>query len=96
MKLLGNDSKGIHLPKEGGKFIPNKKILELRERLINFMEDHIYPAEHTFYKHAESSERWTVHPEEEKLKEMAKRAGLWNLWIPVCVFSNHLFPISIL
>ncbi|KAM7485047.1 hypothetical protein LguiA_001056 [Lonicera macranthoides] len=82
LKLLGNDSEGIHLPKEGGKFIPNKKILELRERLINFMEDRIYPAEHMFYKHAESSERWTVHPEEEKLKEMAKRAGLWNLWIP--------------
>lgn len=70
-------------PALGGKFVPTKKILELRDRLIKFMEDHIYPMENEFYSLANSSKRWTVHPEEEKLKVMAKREGLWNLWIPL-------------
>lgn len=68
-----------------GKFVPSKKVMELRNKLIKFMEDHIYPVENEFYKLALSTSRWTVHPEEERLKELAKKAGLWNLWIPVCV-----------
>lgn len=68
-----------------GKFVPRKKVLELRSRLIKFMEDHIYPMENEFSKLANSTLRWTVHPEEEKLKELAKKEGLWNLWVPVCI-----------
>lgn len=41
--------------------------------------------ENEFYKLSKSESRWTVHPAEEKLKEMAKKEGLWNLWIPVCI-----------
>ncbi|CAA7017107.1 unnamed protein product [Microthlaspi erraticum] len=66
-----------------GRFVPNRKVLELRKKLIKFMETHIYPMESEFSKLAQSDLRWTVHPEEEKLKEMAKREGLWNLFIPV-------------
>lgn len=66
----------------GGGFVPTKKVVELRDRLIKFMEDYIYPMESEFYKLANSSMRWTVHPEEEKLKEIAKKQGLWNLWLP--------------
>ncbi|XP_065863699.1 probable acyl-CoA dehydrogenase IBR3 isoform X2 [Euphorbia lathyris] len=67
---------------ESGRFVPSKKVLELRKKLIKFMEDHIYPLENEFYKLAQSSSRWTVHPEEERLKALAKKEGLWNLWIP--------------
>lgn len=70
-----------------GKFVPGKRVLELRNKLIKFMEDHIYPMENEFYKLAQSTSRWTVHPEEERLKELAKKEGLWNLWIPVCVLT---------
>ncbi|XP_010486212.1 PREDICTED: probable acyl-CoA dehydrogenase IBR3 [Camelina sativa] len=66
-----------------GRFIPNRKVLELRHKLIKFMETHIYPMENEFSKLAQSDKRWTIHPEEEKLKEMAKREGLWNLFVPV-------------
>ncbi|XP_028786959.1 probable acyl-CoA dehydrogenase IBR3 [Neltuma alba] len=66
-----------------GKFIPNKKVLKLKNRLIKFMEEHIYPMEKEFYELAQSASRWTVHPMEEKLKELAKKEGLWNLWIPI-------------
>ena len=41
--------------------------------------------ENEFYKLTQSDSRWTVYPAEEKLKEMAKKEGLWNLWIPVCI-----------
>ncbi|CAM8893510.1 unnamed protein product [Rhodiola kirilowii] len=46
------------------------------------METHIYPMEKEFFKLAFSDSRWTVHPYEEKLQEMAKREGLWNMFIP--------------
>ncbi|CAH9148267.1 unnamed protein product [Cuscuta epithymum] len=65
------------------KFVPNRKIQDLRDRLIKFMEHHIYPREHEFYKLAQSTMRWTVHPDEEKLKGLAKAEGLWNLFIPL-------------
>ncbi|XP_071701855.1 probable acyl-CoA dehydrogenase IBR3 [Rutidosis leptorrhynchoides] len=68
---------------EGGRFVPNKKVKELREKLIKFMEERIYPMEPEFSKLAQSSMRWTIHPQEEKLKEIAKQEGLWNLFIPV-------------
>ena len=32
--------------------------------------------------HATSDARWSVSPETERLKALAKRAGLWNLWLP--------------
>ncbi|KAL3641914.1 putative acyl-CoA dehydrogenase ibr3 [Castilleja foliolosa] len=67
----------------GGRFVPNQKVQDLRKRLIKFMEDHIYPMENEFYKLAQSSERWSIHPEEERLKELAKKEGLWNLFIPL-------------
>lgn len=82
MERLENESN--HL-KDGGKFVPSKKVLELRMRLIKFMEDHIYPKEKEFYELAQSTMRWTIHPEEENLKELAKKEGLWNLFIPVCI-----------
>lgn len=63
--------------------MPSEKVQKLRQKLIKFMGDHIYPRENEFYKLAQSNMRWTIHPDEEKLKELAKKEGLWNLWIPV-------------
>lgn len=66
----------------GGRFVPSSKVQQLRNKLIKFMGDHIYPMEKEFYKLAFSDLRWTVHPEEERLKQLAKKEGLWNLFIP--------------
>ncbi|KAI8003570.1 putative acyl-CoA dehydrogenase IBR3 [Camellia lanceoleosa] len=82
LEQLGNESENQDLLKETGRFVPSKKVQELRKRLIKFMEDRIYPMENEFYKLAQSTMRWTIHPEEENLKELAKREGLWNLFIP--------------
>ncbi|KAK9933841.1 hypothetical protein M0R45_021015 [Rubus argutus] len=82
LKGLEQESEDQGFSKGGGKFVPSKRILELRNRLVKFMEDHVYPMEKEFYKLAGSTSRWTVHPEEEKLKDLAKKEGLWNLFIP--------------
>jgi acyl-CoA dehydrogenase len=53
----------------------------LRTRLLEFMEAHVYPSERV---HAQQlgSERWVQPPVMEELKALAKRAGLWNLFLP--------------
>ncbi|XP_068662820.1 probable acyl-CoA dehydrogenase IBR3 [Aristolochia californica] len=66
-----------------GRFFPSSRVLELRHKLLKFMKDHIYPMEAEFSKRAHSTMRWTVHPKEESLKELAKTEGLWNLWLPL-------------
>ncbi|KAL5713153.1 medium-chain acyl-CoA dehydrogenase [Ranunculus cassubicifolius] len=83
--ILGHDKpiENGHGQDIGGRFVPNKKVLELRNKLLMFMKNHVYPMEKEFYKLAQSSMRWTVHPQEEKLKELAKKEGLWNLFIPL-------------
>ncbi|KMZ60857.1 Acyl-CoA dehydrogenase, partial [Zostera marina] len=70
------------LNEEGGFYVPSLKVSELKKKLLVFMEKHIYPMENEFYKFYQSNERWTIHPKEEELKELARREGLWNLWIP--------------
>ena len=80
-KILRNKPSAV----ANGKFVPSQKVVELRDKLLRFMENHIYPMEGEFYKLSQSSNRWTIHPEEEVLKELAKKEGLWNLWIPVCI-----------
>jgi hypothetical protein len=77
--------------KDSGKFVPSQKVLDLRKKLIKFMDEHVYSFETEFYKLAHSDKRWTIHPEEERLKDLAKKEGLWNLFIPVRFILVLLF-----
>ena len=64
-------------------FAPDTKTVELRERLLAFMEDFVYPAEATFREQAESAQnRWDTPPVMEELKAEARAQGLWNLFLP--------------
>jgi acyl-CoA dehydrogenase len=58
------------------------KVQELRERVIAFMREYIYPNEHKWHEHTRSAKRWEVVPIIEELKPKARAAGLWNLWRP--------------
>uniref|UniRef100_A0A8C4LX59 Acyl-CoA dehydrogenase family member 10 n=1 Tax=Equus asinus asinus TaxID=83772 RepID=A0A8C4LX59_EQUAS len=58
-------------------------VRELYQRLKQFMERHVYPAEPELRSHQASSERWTPSPLVEELKEKAKTEGLWNLFLPL-------------
>lgn len=74
----GSDAGGQQLYGLG----PSPRVWPILARLHAFMEQHIYPAEPTLNQHAHSDERWTIHPLQEQLKDLAKQQGLWNLWIP--------------
>jgi acyl-CoA dehydrogenase len=63
------------------------KTKELQAKVLQFMHDHIYPAEIAYKDELEANtqagKRWTPLQTIEKLKPKAKAAGLWNLFLPV-------------
>src|SRR6266853_5574536 len=64
-------------------FALDEKTVEMRERLLAFMQDFVYPAEGTFRDQAERAEsRWDTPPVIEELKAEARAQGLWNLFLP--------------
>jgi acyl-CoA dehydrogenase len=58
---------------------------ELRERLLAFMNERVYPAEATFREQAEAAEaagrQWERVPVTAELKAEARSRGLWNLFL---------------
>ncbi|MBV9416594.1 MAG: acyl-CoA dehydrogenase family protein, partial [Solirubrobacterales bacterium] len=56
---------------------------ELRERLLAFMDEHVYPAESVYHEQLVASGNPHAHPPVmEELKERARDLGLWNLFLP--------------
>ena len=65
---------------------------DLQARLQAFMEEHVYPNEHTFAEQlAGAANRFAPVPIVEELKVKAREAGLWNLFIPPSLarFCDH-------
>lgn len=67
-------------------FEPSARSRELQQRLLEFMDERVYPAEPIWREQARESAaagRPHVHaPVIEELKEEARRRGLWNLFLP--------------
>ncbi|MBX5453273.1 MAG: acyl-CoA dehydrogenase family protein [Acidobacteriia bacterium] len=64
-------------------FAFSPKVMDLRERLLAFMDEHIYPNEKTYREQqAAAKDRWQPVPIVEQLKPLAREAGLWNLFLP--------------
>jgi acyl-CoA dehydrogenase len=65
-------------------FTMSEKQAYWRDRVIAFMNEHVYPAEATYDAQMEGFgvNRWQVVPVLEELKAKAKKAGLWNLFLP--------------
>ena len=63
------------------------KTKQLQAKLLQFMDDHIYPAEAAYATelaaNTEAGKRWTPLQTIENLKLKAQAAGLWNLFLPV-------------
>jgi acyl-CoA dehydrogenase len=62
-------------------FEPSPRVVELRNRLTAFMEQHVYPSEATWAAQVSAS-RWQPTSVIEELKAKARAAGLWNLFLP--------------
>ncbi|XP_059749685.1 acyl-CoA dehydrogenase family member 10 isoform X4 [Balaenoptera ricei] len=84
--VTSTDSSPAHVSKGALVFSPeglSAPVRELYQRLKQFMERHVYPAEPELQHHQASAEKWTPSPLVEDLKEKAKAEGLWNLFLPV-------------
>ena len=70
---------------------PSAKAVEIGERVKAFLDEHIIPAEHVYHRQLdEGPDRWTVPPVMNELKAKAKKAGLWNLFLPKKHFPDSL------
>ena len=63
-------------------FACTAKAEELRQRLLRFMDEHIYPNEAALLEHEQGPDRWQPPALVETLKEKARDEGLWNLFLP--------------
>jgi acyl-CoA dehydrogenase len=64
-------------------FAFDETTIEMRERLLAFMDDCVYPAEATFREQVErADDGWATPPVIEDLKVEARERGLWNLFLP--------------
>jgi acyl-CoA dehydrogenase len=66
-------------------FAYDDRTQDLRERLLAFMDEQVYPAEPAFRDQAEAAEAagrgWERLPITSQLKTEARRRGLWNLFL---------------
>ena len=70
---------------------PSAKAVELGERVKAFLEEHIIPAEPVYERQLnEGGDRWQSPPIMAELKEKAKKAGLWNMFLPKKHYPDSL------
>jgi acyl-CoA dehydrogenase len=62
------------------------RVQNLQTQLLKFFDDHIYPSEKAYAEEIEANtklgKRWTPLQTIEKLKPIAQKQGLWNLFLP--------------
>src|ERR671927_262225 len=64
-------------------FEPSDKVKRLQKKVRDFMDEHVYLAEKIFEEQLNAQpSRWQIPPIMEELKQKARAAGLWNLFLP--------------
>jgi acyl-CoA dehydrogenase len=58
------------------------KVKAFEKRLTTFMEEHVYPNERRYEEEVQRGDRWEPTALIEELKQEARAAGLWNLFLP--------------
>tara|TARA_B100001029_G_C15018023_1_gene428665 strand:- start:65 stop:1267 length:1203 start_codon:yes stop_codon:yes gene_type:complete len=70
------------------------KVKELQKRLTDFMNENVYKNEEVFESQLNENGRWTIPPILEEMKSKAKKAGLWNLFLPESDYGAGLKNIE--
>src|SRR4051794_11193539 len=63
-------------------FDQSPRVQDLQARLSAFMDEHVYPSEPVYFHQLDEGGRWRIPPVLEDLKNRARAAGLWNLFLP--------------
>ena len=75
-------------------FAYSPRVRDLQQRLNAFMDEHIYPNEDVFHDEIEANRAkgnpWVPTVTMEQLKEKARAAGLWNLFLPESKYGAGL------
>ncbi|WP_010302977.1 acyl-CoA dehydrogenase family protein [Kurthia senegalensis] len=73
-------------------FSYSPKVLRLQKKLMDFMEQYIYPNEHVYEQQlASQKDRFSqIPPIKLELMKKAKEAGLWNLFLPDSTYGAGL------
>ncbi len=58
------------------------RVANLREKLLAFMAEYVYPNEQRFWDEVEEGDRWEPPALLGDLKKKAQAQGLWNLFLP--------------
>jgi acyl-CoA dehydrogenase len=72
------------------EFEYSDKVQALRRQVLQFMDEYIYPNERRFYEEISTGDRWQPTRVVEELKEKARAAGLWNLFLPESEYGAGL------
>ena len=73
-------------------FEQSAKSREWMERVRAFMEEHIVPAVPVYHRQSAAIDRWTeIPPVFDELKDKARQAGLWNIFMPPSEHDDEFF-----
>jgi acyl-CoA dehydrogenase len=75
-------------------FDHSPKARDLQARLVAFMEEQIYPNEAEYRRQVADGHRWKPIPIIERLKPLARAAGLWNLFLPASEYGAGLTNVE--
>jgi phytoene dehydrogenase-like protein len=90
-------ARGAYVSKEGERgmdFEYSDKVKQLQVRLTAFMAEAVYPNERIYREQLQAfgagEGRWRIPPIMEELKQQARSAGLWNLFLPESEYGAGL------
>ncbi|HEY0909214.1 MAG TPA: acyl-CoA dehydrogenase family protein [Bradyrhizobium sp.] len=68
----------------------SEKVLDLKARVEAFMGEHVYPSEAAIFAQIAEGDRWQPPALFGELKQRAREAGLWNLFLPESEYGAGL------